>query len=209
MKEENLKNTFAIGANIHKNVAFIVNSVPPCVVKRLKADETVDEYLHFYEKLINLGISTPQILSVDKKSNLIKCCAIGIGEKDSNGKYPSQTLVNYSRHKEKDLEVIEFLERTITYALAHNWTDLHSSNILHYEGSLYLVDYVPKPGRGKHKPGALGLPGIRKRADFGEKAASNEIGWLRENGFDELLERAIDRIDDMSVCRCGIEAIRK
>ena len=209
MKEENLKNAFDEGANIHKNVHFLVGSDPPYVVKKLKTDENVDEYLHFYSKLIDLGIATPQILSVDKQNNLIKCDAIGIGEKGSDGKYHSQTLVNFSRHKEKDEDVIEFLARTIRYALLHNWTDLHSSNILHYEGSLYLVDYVPKPGRGKHRPGALGLPGIRKRADSGEKAASNEIESLRQNGFDKLLEMAINRIDDISVCRSGIEAIWK
>ena len=102
MKAENLKNAFGNGACIHKNVHIIVDSVPPCVVKKLKADETVDEYLHFYDKLIDLGIATPQILSVDKQNNLIKCDAIGIGEKGSDGKYHSQTLVNFSRRKEKD-----------------------------------------------------------------------------------------------------------
>lgn len=209
MKEENLKNAVDKGTYVHKNVHFLVGSDPPYVIKRLKADETVDEYLHFYEEMIRLGIATPQIISVDKQNNLIKCGAIGIGEKGSDGKYHSQTLVDFSRHKEKDEDIIEFLERTIRYALSHNWTDLHSGNILHQEGSLYLVDYVPKPGRGKHRPGALGLPRIRERADSGEKAASNEIERLRANGFDELLERAIDRINDMSVCRDGIEAIRK
>ena len=62
-----------------------------------------------------------------------------------------------------------------------------------------LIDYAPVPGKGSHEIGAFGIPGMRP----------NERQKLRNEGFDMMLEKALDKFSPHKVSYKRLETIRR
>lgn len=179
--------------NTHK-VRHIGYSRCPVVIKKTGSYEDFRKHILYYRKVVRGRIRTPQLLSKDPKSFMIKYQAVGI-ECDEEGIW-SKTLVNFKYAPDKEENIIDFLVRVLEYALKARWTDLHSGNILFDDGCLYLIDYVP--GSGRHEIGSFGLRKI---------SADQKVNLVRER-FDRLLEMALNKFPGGRVSYCGLDFIR-
>lgn len=195
VEKENLEAAFNNGKQIAKRVRYLENDGQPSVIKQMKNDKDFEGHIKYYDEIVAREIRTPQLLSIDRTRKKIKYKAVGI-EKNGNG-FWSKTLVNFKYEPEKENDNLDFLIRVIDYAIAKQWTDLHSGNILFDNGLLYLIDYIP--ARGKHPIGSFGLG----------KVSPDEKNHLIGQGFDNLLEKALAQCDDTSVSYSGLEALRR
>ncbi len=178
-----------------KRIRYIGGSVPPVVIKKLESRKDSREYISFYCKIRCQQIRTPKIFSIDRENSMIKSQAVGI-ERDACGCWSSKTLVGFKYDPDKEKSVVDFLVRSLKYALKNRWFDLYTSNILFNDGYLYLIDYVP--GSGNHKIGSFGL----------QKIPPDQKASLVKEGFDRLLEMALNKFPRKKVSYCGLDFLR-
>jgi len=195
-RKDNLGKVWKSGKPIKNtcNVRYIGDSIQPAVVKSLRTYKDFRRHISFHRKVVCQKIKTPQMLSKDPKNLMIKYQAVGI--KYDGEKVWSKTLVNFEYNPNKEAAIIDFLFRTIDYALKNQWSDLHSGNILFDDGYLYLIDYVP--GSGKHEVGSFGL----------QKINMEQKSNLVKERFDCLLEMALDKFPEGKVSYSGLDFIR-
>ena len=202
IKDENLNVFWESGKQIAgstdtDNVRYIGNDDQPVVVKRVKPHEALKDHISFYCKVRRQKIRTPKLLSQDRKNLLMKYEAIGIkhGEKEVS----SKTLVDFKHDPDKEDDNVDFLTRVTEYAISENWTDLHPANVLFGDGYLYLMDYVPVPGMGRHEIGSFGLPSIKNE---------DQKTSLKKERFDQLLEKALGKFSRDKVSYSGLDFLR-
>ena len=197
IKEEDLETAWDNGEEIKNttSIKYFVCFRQPVVIKKVRDTEDFEKHVEFYKEIVLRGIRTPKILSIDKNNLKIKYTAVGV-EKSAE-EFWSKTLVNFEYDPGKECINIDFLVRTIKYALWTNWEDLYSGNILFEDGYLYLTDYVP--GRGENKIGSFGL----------QKIKADEKAKLRKERFDYLLEEAFKRVDSTLIDYSGLEALKE
>ena len=176
------------------SVKYVDSLESPVVIKRTKSIRDFKDHISFYREVLKKKIRTPKILSKDKRNLMIEYQAIGI--EHGQEKVWSKTLVNFRYYSDKEEGNIEFLVRVMEYALIQQWTDLHSANILFYNGYLYLIDYVP--GIGTHRIGSFGLEAIN----------SHEKMSLKQQGFDRLLEKALSKFSRDEISYYGLDFLR-
>lgn len=197
IKEEDLESMWNYGKEVGDitTIKYLDNISQPIVLKKMKSLKDFEGHIAFYKEIIKREIRSPEMISVDKIHFMIAFQAVGI---EKNGeKIWSKTLVNFKYNPEKEYDNIDFLVRSMEYALHNNWKDLHSGNILFEDGYLYLVDYVP--GRGQHKIGSFGI----------QKIQLHEKANLKKENFGSLLKKALEMVNSDLVDTSGLIALRE